>query len=207
MGTVLDDVTKLSLPLVYFGAFRDVQESYTLETGDSSMIVDNAACPPRCPVRCLGSSTRAASQRSRTQPDRSGTSLPDAHAGGLGGVEHEVRANLSLGARVIHKQLDRAIDDIGDYTDEGDPAYIIGNPGYARAATFHPLGSTDTYAFPKARRTYDALETTIDKRMSQRWSGRVSYTGSRLWGTTRASTLRTRMVWRDPTPRSISILR
>ena len=176
------DVTKLSLPLVYFGAFRDVQESYTLETGDLSTIVDNAACPPRCPGRFLGSFDNAppANDPAHNLIDPDVRQMRTQEA--IGGVEHEVRANLSLGARVIHKQLDRAIDDIGDYTDEGDPTYIIGNPGYTRAATFHPLGSTDTYAFPKARRTYDAFETTIDKRMSQRWSGRVSYTWSRLWG-------------------------
>ena len=36
--------------------------------------------------------------------------------------------------------------------------------------------------FPKAVRDYDAMELTIDKRLSDRWSARASYTLSRLYG-------------------------
>ncbi len=36
--------------------------------------------------------------------------------------------------------------------------------------------------FPKAVRDYDALELTVDKRLSNRWSARASYTISRLYG-------------------------
>jgi hypothetical protein len=36
--------------------------------------------------------------------------------------------------------------------------------------------------FPKAKRDYDAVELTADKRLSSHWSGRASYTWSRLHG-------------------------
>jgi outer membrane receptor protein involved in Fe transport len=45
------------------------------------------------------------------------------------GVERELWQNFPLSARYTHKQLDRAIEDVGVFNAAGSEAYIIGNPG------------------------------------------------------------------------------
>src|SRR5207344_86220 len=60
--------------------------------------------------------------------------------------------------------------------------FTMGNPGFGRAATFYPEDGTDPLPFPKAKRNYDAVEISLDKRLKDRWAGRLSYTWSRLWG-------------------------
>jgi hypothetical protein len=98
------------------------------------------------------------------------------------GIERQLRSNLSIGARYIHKQLDRAIEDIGFPDADGEVSYTIGNPGFGRASAFYPVSGSSLVAYPKARRNYDAVEAVLDRRLSRNWSARVSYTWSRLWG-------------------------
>jgi hypothetical protein len=98
------------------------------------------------------------------------------------GVEREIAPNLSVSARYVHKQLDQALEDIGTLDAQGNELYTVGNPGYGWAATFYPQGGTDAIPFPKAKRDYDAVELALNRRLSNHWSARGSYTWSRLWG-------------------------
>jgi hypothetical protein len=82
-------------------------------------------------------------------------------------------------SRYTHKQIDRAIEDVGIPTPEGSEAYIIGNPGMGLAAQ---IAQQFGYPTIKAIRKYDALELRVDKRLSRHYYFNANYTYSRLYG-------------------------
>lgn len=94
------------------------------------------------------------------------------------GLEHQLANNLLISGRYTHKQIDRAIEDIGVFNAAGSEAYIIGNPGFGLACE---VASTANLPCAKAERRYDAVEVRLDKRAS-RYFFNVSYTWSRLFG-------------------------
>ena len=95
------------------------------------------------------------------------------------GLERELGHGLLFRGRYTHKNVDRAIEDIGIPTASGSEAYIIGNPGFGLADQF----ATDN-GFPsvKAVRKYDALEVQVDKRFAKNYYFNANYTFSRLFG-------------------------
>jgi hypothetical protein len=95
------------------------------------------------------------------------------------GLERELGHGLLFRGRYTHKNVDRAIEDIGIPTASGSEAYIIGNPGFGLADEF----ATDN-GFPsvKAKRQYDALEVQVDKRFAKNYYFNLNYTFSRLKG-------------------------
>lgn len=94
------------------------------------------------------------------------------------GVEHQLANNLLVSGRYTHKQVDRAIEDIGVFNAQGSEAYIIGNPGFGLACQ---VSSTANLPCPKAERIYDAVEIRMDKRATNYFLN-ASYTWSRLFG-------------------------
>lgn len=94
------------------------------------------------------------------------------------GVERELARNLLLAARFTHKQIDRAIEDVGVFNAQGSEAYIIGNPGFGLVCEIATSGG---YPCPKAERRYDAFEVRVDKRANNYFFN-ASYTLSRLFG-------------------------
>ena len=94
------------------------------------------------------------------------------------GVDQELMTNLIFSARYTHKQLDRAIEDVGVFNSQGSEAYIIGNPGLGLVCDVSTSGNQPCV---KAQRDYDALEVRVDKRASN-WFFNASYTYSRLFG-------------------------
>lgn len=94
------------------------------------------------------------------------------------GLERELSRNFLLSARYTHKQVDRAIEDVGVFNDQGSEAYIIGNPGIGLVCEISTSGN---YPCTKAERLYDALEIRVDKRASNYFFN-ASYTLSRLYG-------------------------
>ena len=179
---VFYDITKLQLSLG-FGAASSVGYSYTLDSGDIGAIVDNPNCPPTCPGQLIRQSGGTVllndPNDNRIDPDLDQMRLQEA----VIGVEREIARKLSVSARYIHKQIDRAVEDVGTREGaQGEVTIRIGNPGFARAATFIPFGGTTPIQVPKAKRDYDAVEVGLDRRLSDRWSARVSYTWSRLHG-------------------------
>jgi hypothetical protein len=178
---VFYDITKLQLS-TFFGGVSSVVYSYTLDSADIGAIVDNPACPPTCPGRPIrtsgGTILRNDPDDNRIDPDLGQMRLQEA----VVGVEREIAAKLAVSARYVHKQVDRALEDIGTSDGQGEVTIHVGNPGFGRAATFVPTGGTIPIAIPKAKRDYDAVEFALDKRLSGRWSANFSYTWSRLRG-------------------------
>jgi hypothetical protein len=95
------------------------------------------------------------------------------------GVERKLSNVMLFSARYSHKNVDRAIEDIGFPTPSGSEAYIIGNPGFGLAAA---TATANGYKATKAVRRYDAVELRIDKRLSKNYFFNASYTWSRLFG-------------------------
>lgn len=180
---VFYDITKLQITQG-FGGYRAQFFWYTLDSPDFRPIVDNPACPPECPgTLILGSFSPIPPLND-----------PAAHGIDPGldqmrlqefvtGVERELAPALSASARYIHKQIDRALEDLTtQLPGETEPSFLIGNPGFGAASEFYPGGGSTPLALPKAVRDYDAFEIALDRRLSGHWAARTSYTWSRLSG-------------------------
>jgi hypothetical protein len=94
------------------------------------------------------------------------------------GVERELGNNFLLAGRYTHKQIDRAVEDVGVFNDQGSEAYIIGNPGLGLVCE---ISSSANQPCTKAERKYDAVEIRVDKRAAKYFFN-ASYTWSRLFG-------------------------
>ena len=93
--------------------------------------------------------------------------------------ERELTSKFVLAARYTRKRLDRAIEDIGFFNDEGSEAYIIGNPGLGFAQEFYEASG---FTPRKAVRNYDAFEVRLDRRFADDYYFNANYTYSRLYG-------------------------
>lgn len=94
------------------------------------------------------------------------------------GVEHQLGSNFILAGRFTHKQIDRAIEDVGLFTPTGSEAYVIGNPGLGLTCE---ISIQSDQPCAKAQRDYDAVEVRVDKRATNYFFN-ASYTWSRLFG-------------------------
>ncbi|NNF00068.1 MAG: TonB-dependent receptor [Pyrinomonadaceae bacterium] len=95
------------------------------------------------------------------------------------GMEYEYRDNWVIGARYVHKHVDRAIEDVGIFDAAGNENFFIANPGLGVVSQPFFPGFAPT---PKAERKYDGIEFTLDKRFSNNYFFNASYTYSRLFG-------------------------
>jgi hypothetical protein len=153
--------------------------------GGGNSIAPGGQCP--IPVSAPG--------RTRCQLDfrvASNSGLPLLEAGGIDpnikpfrqseftvGLERDLGGGYLFSSRYTHKQVDRAVEDIGFHNEEGSEIFIIGNPGEGLAKEIYEGFGFDS---PKAVRDYDALEVRLDKRSSKRYYFNASYTYSRLFG-------------------------
>lgn len=95
------------------------------------------------------------------------------------GYERQISQDYVFSSRYTHKQVDRAVEDLGFINSGGSEVFLIGNPGLGLAAqTFIDSGLIPL----KAKRDYDALELRLDKRLSNNFYFNASYTYSRLFG-------------------------
>ena len=94
------------------------------------------------------------------------------------GFERQLAQGFLFSARFTHKQIDRAIEDVGVFNAQGSEAYIIGNPGLGLVCT---VAVTANLPCPKAQRNYDAFEVRVDRR-ANKYFFNASYTYSRLFG-------------------------
>jgi len=101
-----------------------------------------------------------------------------------GGLEYQISPNTVLGVNYVHTNLRRTIEDLGVVVN-GDEVYIYGNPGEGLAATTPPTGLTPTFETPKAKRNYDAVELTFNRRMSRNWFRAAATCGAACSATTR----------------------
>ena len=103
------------------------------------------------------------------------------------GFEFQAADHLNLGARYLHRDMPRILEDVGTaamiFYFSHDPAfssveYVITNPRDGYPATVQDVGS-----FQDPIHRYDAIELTADKSFADRWVLLASYRWSRLWGT------------------------
>jgi outer membrane receptor protein involved in Fe transport len=101
-------------------------------------------------------------------------------------MEHALATRLVAAVRYTHKNLLRAIEDIG-VLDGEDEVYLTGNPGFGETRdTKTPYGQKTPngkeFLVPKAIRDYDAVEFRLQGQALKRLYMIGSYTWSRLYG-------------------------
>ncbi len=177
---VFYDIFKLELPRGSFGGDKWLDYYYTLDTYDYNSLVNGANCPPACAGTLIRGPVdfRFVSLDSDHQdPDLKPMKQQEATFG----LEHQLNDVVSLSARYVHKQIDRAIEDTGALDPSGTEIYIIANPGENLAAIAH-TDSGITVDNPKPVRDYDSVEFAAEKRFADNWYLRTSYLWSRLYG-------------------------
>jgi len=98
------------------------------------------------------------------------------------GVDYRLNNSTVLGARYLHSNLKRTIEDFSALVN-GDNIYRIGNPGEG-SSIIYPASypATADFSMPKPKRQYDALELTMTRRFAHNWFLNANYTYSRLYG-------------------------
>lgn len=97
------------------------------------------------------------------------------------GVEHGLSKDYVLRARYTNKKLVNAIEDAGVANEEGSEVFITGNPGQGLHAEFLAAGGYEG-PYPTPRRSYQAMEIVLEKRLSNNYYFNLNYTLSRLHG-------------------------
>ena len=157
-----------------FGAIDQLNYYYTLDTYEWPTLVDGAGCPPACPGQLIiGPVNQFENAEIPIDPALRPMKLQEATLG----LEHQVRPDLSVAARYVHKQLDRAVEDIGARDASYNEVYTMANPGFGEATFAFP-----DVPLPRAKRDYDAIELTLRRPLAGRWSLNASYLWSRLSG-------------------------
>ena len=112
------------------------------------------------------------------------------------GFEHQLSATLAATVRYVRKNLDRAIDDVGDLDPDGNEAYIIANPGEGLVDVFDissgqsvfkpqepggvfPANAAADHDARRRRASTTASRAASSKRLSNQLDGTGSYTWSR----------------------------
>jgi hypothetical protein len=96
------------------------------------------------------------------------------------GMEHQFAADYVVRGRYTRKEVKNAVEDAGIRNNEGSEAYIIGNPGSGlHLEILNQLGYTKSTT---PQRQYDAMEITLEKRLSNNYYFNANYTLSRLYG-------------------------
>ncbi|HSO23778.1 MAG TPA: hypothetical protein VLT81_12765, partial [Chondromyces sp.] len=185
------DVTKYEMPRGAFGGDKWVDYYFTFDTPDP-FLNNNPECRtgdntifvrPEC---AAGTYIELIDQRPNAVDqavwEELGVPLVDPDLKPMAsweaqlGVDHQLTSLIEVGARVVHKEVTRAIEDAGFLLPGVGNVYIISNPGEGITTEIGDL------PYPKPVREYDALELTFNRRFSDNWSLRAYYTLSRLWG-------------------------
>lgn len=178
------DIFKMNLSRGSFGGDKWQEYWYTLETADWTTLLDpvgSGSCPPSCPAS-MGKRIRGPYDYrapGAVDPDLKPMRSEELSAG----IEHQLSNATAVSARYVRKWLDRAVDDTGSFTEEGE-VYVIANPGFGmtKTACGPDLGCNPSVPLPKAKRTYDAVELAFTKNFSNHYYARLSYLWSRLYG-------------------------
>ena len=170
---VFYDIFKLAMPQLAFGGLQSASYFFKLETYDWPHLLDSPDCPPACPGGPARTQVQFNPSFDNIDPGLDPMRTQELTVG----VEHQLTARLAVSARFVHKQIDKAVEDLGSLDESGQAVYVIGNPGYGHA--------TEAFAgvpFPKAVRDYDAVELVARRRLERNWALTASYVWSRLHG-------------------------
>ena len=178
---VFYDTMKLELPRGAFGGDVWDEEYYTLDTLDWNTIMVNGFKPGRflevVDFR-IPSNDPSCPECGAIDPDLK----PFKQQELVGGIEHELGPRMAVSARYVHKQVDRAIEDVGVIVPGIGEVFFIANPGEGIATTINASDCPTCPGLPEIRRNYDALELKFNKRFADNWQFASSYTLSRLDG-------------------------
>ena len=170
---VFYDTFKLAMPQLAFGGTQSKNYFFKLETYDWPHLLDSPDCPPECPGGQARPPVQFGASFENIDPGLDPMRTEELTVG----VEHQLTARLAVSARFVHKQIDKAVEDIGSVDTAGNPVYVIGNPGYG-----HATEAFAGVAYPKAVRDYDAVELVARRRLERNWALTASYVWSRLHG-------------------------
>jgi hypothetical protein len=175
-----NDLMKLGLGYVMFGATRWVTYYYTLDTYDWPSI--GGAYPPVPGQGYPGTYIDFYDYRTVANDPKLNLVDPDLRPIRMQeftlGLDHELTSTMSVGVRFAHKWVDYAIEAVCILV-SGQEQCGVDNPGFGIAK--YPWG-TSMPIQPPAVRDYDGLEFRLRKRFANRWSIDTSYLLSRLWG-------------------------
>ncbi len=181
---VFYDTMKLELPRGAFGGDVWDEEYYTLDTLDWNLILATGADGLK-PGRFLEvvdfripSNDPSCPECGAIDPDLK----PFKQQEFVAGIDHEISPRVAVSARYVHKQVDRAIEDVGVIVPGVGEVFFIANPGEGTATTINADDCPTCPGLPEIRRDYDALELKLNKRFSDNWQFLGSYTFARLDG-------------------------
>ena len=101
------------------------------------------------------------------------------------GFDMEVNPRTVATVHYVHNNLNRTIEDLGALVN-GNEVYLLGNPGEGTTsimpASAAPLTGGGSFAMPKPKRQYDAVELGVTRRFANNWFGSANLTISRLYG-------------------------
>ena len=186
------DVMKYEMPRGSFGGDKWVDFYYTWDNPDvgvntastcrtgSNTIAERPVCPGGTLIEVFDQRHNAAEDLDEfVEPNLKPMQETEFQVG----VSREFSWNrmngVVLGARYIRKDLVRTIEDVGVNVPGVGTTYYIANPGEGITLS---LNDPSIPGFPKAKREYDGLELTFDRRYDGRWALFGSYTLSRLFG-------------------------
>jgi hypothetical protein len=189
------DIFKLNMPRGSFGGDKWVSYYYTLDNPNFEQLDPTSDCNPHCPGTFLASTDFRQPSVTPGQDVAPPGSIKPMRTEELSfGFEHQLSNTTALTVRYVRKNLDRAIDDIGDLT-AGAESYIIANPGEGLVKQFDISTGTSVYLpqepggvfpsnavlinLPTAKRLYQSVEGRLEKRLANRWMFVGSYTWSR----------------------------
>jgi outer membrane receptor protein involved in Fe transport len=178
---VFYDIEKLEMPRGLWGADHWVQYTYTLDTFnwpsvDCGDINGETGCPGRLIQRLDRRHVSNEISNLLVDPNLKPMRAQEATIG----LDRELSNISSIGLRYTHKWLNRAIEDVGVLDPEiGAEIFYIANPGEGIGE--YPLGR-DHPATPKAKRVYDGIDISFNRRLHNNWSLNTSVVISRLWG-------------------------
>jgi hypothetical protein len=175
------DVMKLELPRGAFGGDVWVEDYYTLDTLDWNTLMVNNNKPGRkidtVDFR-IPSNDPACPECGAIDPDLK----PFKQQEIVAGIEHELTPTMAISGRYVHKQVDRAIEDVGVIVPGIGEVFYIANPGEGVTTTLAADECPTCPGLPAIQRDYDAFEFKLMRRLSNNWSFNASYTLSRLFG-------------------------
>jgi hypothetical protein len=100
-------------------------------------------------------------------------------------LDHQFSSKVIGGIRYTHRDLRKAIEDIGVLDAEDSEVYLIGNPGFGQTrdtgSVYGGQSPNGTFLVPKATRKYDAVELRTQGQFGK-FNVLASYTYSRLFG-------------------------